>query len=138
MSCALPVLVSHVPRTLRALALHVFRILCVLVPHLDCAQHALVSPVALALCVSSSHVPRALPALVLHVSRALCSSCSSCLTCFVLYLPLSLTFFVSCMLSYLMYFVLYLLSYLACSRVECLASFICQYHLFSSCFPMLQ
>ena len=85
-----------------------------------------------------SHVPRALCALVPHlscvllalVSHVLCALRPSCLV----YSRVSRALCLTCL-------VLYVLFYLTCYHAlcpSCLTSFMCQYHLFCSCFPMLR
>ena len=64
-----------------------------------------------------------------------------CLTWLVLCIPTSLTCSRVSRALWFIYFVLSVLSLFTCFctlRVSCLKSFICQYHLFCSCFPMLQ
>ena len=92
-----------------------------------------------------------MPCVLLQVSlvlHALVSYVLSCLTCLVPYMLSCHTCHFTCSrasrISCLMRLVLCLLSYLTCScalsatRTSCLESFMCQYHLFCSCFPMLQ
>lgn len=104
----------------RALVLHVFRAVCALVPHVSYALRTLVPHVPCALLAYVPHVLRDLRALKPHMFRA-----SRAL---VFHVPRA-SFALCC----------------TCCRTSCaqvprpssLASFMCRYYLFCTCFPML-
>ena len=112
---------------------YVLRALLALVPHVPCVIRALLPHVSRELRALVSHVPHTLRALVPHVLRALHYLVPQVLTLCALepHVPRALRALmshrprVSCAFGSTF------------SRASCLPSFMCQYHLFCSCFQML-